>query len=748
MAPQAAADQLLDPTSASDFPNAPSGGAATGRGNWAIEFRRPSTLRLYGHAWEWAGFLNYSKAIPAAQKDLGPQNAFTYYFTNEAGGRVVPQGSNENGFNITPRGLEDIETGSTLTVENIGTSSIDVIAQTEFENLSVTDTLTAENLNITGTITGLPTVGSATAGNTDENLGFVRLASISDLESISTASNDAAINASPEAVTLQGLNYWKNFNNLLSARSGTQFVYVDPVNGRDASVQQLLDEPPNVNMAWDGSKWSKGSNRPAKSLSAAIDYANATFSPSEIVEFRIGPGLYLESGTKTFTMETRIRAWNFSTQGYLNTASNEGTTPFDAANFYDHTKQPTFITKIEQNQLYQGTGQTALIVFVRGLNFTFERRSTIAGVAWWGAQQTLNSSAVPDSWFGTGDNYVAANSADSANWRALAITDFSNAFNYYIRAQAVDAANIEGTAGQVYGMRAYPVIKFESRGKIANVAIGAMTPADDLIRGESRNTSGGIISLGAGEVDVSGLCLMGNVRVDSSQNTGNYSSVKLRDTNQSVGSYDVASYELSGFAPILFTCERNSEISIRFGTALDATGTIGTNTVVYNNPWSNIRLFNTEATPAIASNASSAAGSSSYWRELGPGFNAIFDKFSKFAGTTVRSWTQNWVSPAGSSGFEGKFGNYNTIANASANVRTTGLISSLGWEITDFGADTPTTIFREAGSGDLPSIDSGVTSPGDIGSYTDFDDLNVRVRTIKQGVDVDAVRTAHRSIVL
>ena len=56
LVPQSADDRLLDPASATDFPNAPSGGAATDRGNWAIEFRRPSTLRLYGHAWEWAGF--------------------------------------------------------------------------------------------------------------------------------------------------------------------------------------------------------------------------------------------------------------------------------------------------------------------------------------------------------------------------------------------------------------------------------------------------------------------------------------------------------------------------------------------------------------------------------------------------------------------------------------------------------------------------------------------------------------------
>ena len=739
LVPQTASDRLLDPTSATDFPNAPAGGAATGRGNWAIEFRRPSTLRLYGHAWEWTGFLNYSKAIPAAQKDLGPQNAFTYYFTNEAGGRVVPQGSNENGFNITPRGLEDIETGSTLTVENIGSSSIDIIAQTEFENLSVTDTLTAENLNVTGTISGLPPVGSATTGDTDDDLGFVRLASISDLQSTSVASSDAAINASPQAVTLRGLNYWKTANRLVSSSAGVQYVYVDPVNGRNVTdVNTLLGDPPT----------SAINNKPVKTLNAAANYASAAYGPSQTVEFRIGPGMYLEGGNITFFSVTRIRAWDFTTQQYLNYATDAGTVPFDSGNFYDHTKQPTFLTQISQDQLYKGAGQTALIVKCQGLALTFKQEATITGVAWWGSQQTLHSSAVPDSWFFDNDDYVAADRTNSSNWRALAIAGFDNALNYYIRAQAVDAVNIEGTRGQVFGIRTYPVVRFESTGTIHNIAIGAMMPASDLIRGEGRNISGGIIQLSSGEVDVSGLCLVGNVRMDNSQNTGDYSVVKLREPSDPAGSYSVATYELTGFSPVLFTCGQNAEISLRFGTTLNATGTVGTSTRNYNNPWSNARLFNTEATLAIASNVSSAAGSSAYWKELGPAFTSIFDGFSKFSGSSRRSWSQYWVDATGSSGWEGKFGNYNTVNNATANLRTTGLIKYPGIELTNFGLDTTTTIFREAGSGDLPSIDAGVTAPGDVGSYTDFDALNIRVRTLRQGIDVDGVRIIHSTVVL
>ena len=211
--PKTAATRLLDPTSSVSFPTAPSGGAATGRANWAVEFRRPSVLRLYGHAWEWAGYLNYSKSFPAAQKDLSAQNKFSYYFTSDTGGRVVPQGSNEDGYNITPRGLEDIETGTTLTVEGIGASSVDDFQNTTFQFLNVTDTLTVNSLNVTGTITGLPEVNNAQTNR----VGPVRLASALSLRNLTVPSGtDAQINAaidadpSPQVVTVQGLNYWRS----------------------------------------------------------------------------------------------------------------------------------------------------------------------------------------------------------------------------------------------------------------------------------------------------------------------------------------------------------------------------------------------------------------------------------------------------------------------------------------------------------------------------------------------------------
>lgn len=88
--------------------------------SWEVEFRRPTTIRLFGHAFEWAGYSNYSKALPQYQGELSQSNQFTYYFTNEDGGKVYGSGFNQDGLLVTPRGLQDVTTGETLDLENIG----------------------------------------------------------------------------------------------------------------------------------------------------------------------------------------------------------------------------------------------------------------------------------------------------------------------------------------------------------------------------------------------------------------------------------------------------------------------------------------------------------------------------------------------------------------------------------------------------------------------------------------------------
>ena len=95
--------------------------------NKVTNFHRPSNIRLYSHAFEWAGFQNYSKAVPKYQLDLSATNKFTYYFTNEAGGRVYCSGFNEEGQGVTNTGLQDFETGASISFEQVGNGALSAL---------------------------------------------------------------------------------------------------------------------------------------------------------------------------------------------------------------------------------------------------------------------------------------------------------------------------------------------------------------------------------------------------------------------------------------------------------------------------------------------------------------------------------------------------------------------------------------------------------------------------------------------
>jgi hypothetical protein len=144
--PVATADRELNPASNVDMKGYIPNGAANLLSNWSIEFRRPSVLRMFGHAWEWAGFLNYTKALPRYQGDLSPQNQFTYYFTNELGGRVYATGFNQEGYFVTAAGLTDLSTGATISITDIGNPFAGVDIPTYYPALTV------DNLNVTTSV--------------------------------------------------------------------------------------------------------------------------------------------------------------------------------------------------------------------------------------------------------------------------------------------------------------------------------------------------------------------------------------------------------------------------------------------------------------------------------------------------------------------------------------------------------------------------------------------------------------------
>ena len=278
LVPRAAASRDRDPSSATDFPTAPSGGAATGLGNWAVEFRRPSTIRLYNHQWEWAGFGNYSRAMPAVQQDMSEFNKFTYYFTSAAGGRVVPKGSNEDGFEVTPKGLEDIATGATISPESLGGQTLDEAQRTDFPNgIQVGGTAQLQDVVITGTAE----FGSQAQAKINR-AGAGRVASIAQLTELpgAVASTDSEMESDPAFVEYRGLNRWRQAQRLVSAATGTITIYVQST-AADRTLDQMFDSPPTVPA------------NPIPTLARAAEYANAVIgSGNQTAEIRIAPGLY------------------------------------------------------------------------------------------------------------------------------------------------------------------------------------------------------------------------------------------------------------------------------------------------------------------------------------------------------------------------------------------------------------------------------------------------------------------------
>lgn len=251
--PKVKASRERNPNTALDGLAAPAG-AANGWNNWPIEFRRPSNIRLFGHAWEWSGFLNYSKALPEYQLELSPLNKFSYYFTNKNGGRVYGSGFNEEGFVVTPLGLQDLATGTEVAFEAIADANVPI---DEVEFPTFYDQLTANKLTIntelnlsSGVVKGTPTweggygsVLPALPVSSTTQPGIIQLATGSEVQEFLRA--DLAV--SP-ATLIQALgdaiksvvNLRLSLSNSSAVASENQLngtnIYIHPYNGNEIAL--------------------------------------------------------------------------------------------------------------------------------------------------------------------------------------------------------------------------------------------------------------------------------------------------------------------------------------------------------------------------------------------------------------------------------------------------------------------------------------------------------------------------------
>lgn len=494
LAPRPETGRELDPAAATDFPTAPSGGAASGRANWAIEFRQPSFVQLLGHNFNGVGFWNYSRALPRARRQLSALNEFNANFTPEQGGRVEVRGINKDGFEVTNQGLINTDTGEVVAVEGIGAES-DQALPTQLIDLAV------ENLTITGDldVSGVSTLtgGEALALRTDR-FGLGQLATFNDLVTITqAAANDAEINAAPDKLlALPGLNRVLADRRYVQARTSTVVIYIDPVNGQGSTTNK--DSAINTFLATEPNSIATA----ARSLRFAAAYAGALYSPQTRVEYRLLPGLYLDLEV-SFSTLSHLRAWNASTDAELFNTSGSST----GIDFYNHVRNtatrynpalaPCFPCQLAIT--YTPTGPVQAVA--RPLLISAREPVLIDNLVWWDLHQSLTA-AVPN---GFHSNTAIGGGQSIDVWRAG--ETYANVLNTvlscacaYRPAGATNALQAFGSGRAVVGSKSVQVR-------------GAAFGAYELIGQTSAAANGRGTFIDTPEVSLRNIYVIGNCRV-------------------------------------------------------------------------------------------------------------------------------------------------------------------------------------------------------------------------------------------
>jgi len=153
---------------------------------------------------------------------------------------------------------------------------------------------------------------SANLSSADSPLGPVSLATLTDIEGTSVPATDAAIldNNQPKAITNLGLNYWREYNSLLSAKDFSFEVGTDadevPVAGLlgrmafvdewcgyaqgGGSVTQLTDKATGVELNTPCGEITMNGAALAANTAVAFTLTNSQISPQDVVAVSIKSG--------------------------------------------------------------------------------------------------------------------------------------------------------------------------------------------------------------------------------------------------------------------------------------------------------------------------------------------------------------------------------------------------------------------------------------------------------------------------
>ena len=461
LAPQPVNDREHDPNTSFAGIGDPSGCANTWS-NWAIQFRRPSNARCFGQAFEWAGYLNYTKSLPQYQRDLSPANKFSYFFTNQLGGRVYISGFNEEGLQVTNAGLTDLTTGETLAAGEIGGdraggvtvfNDVLIAGQLEANNIKSTQTSKVAWLN-DGSVP--PNIFDKIADPSPASLGkgFSWIASTQHISNMKD--NDAGTGrpkyfdadwvnqngggkTGANFVTPYYLDTWRSENRLVSSRSEPLKVFVNPkavaISSPSGNPDYTKNESRNYNAISVADLAGQPPEEPGNAvptLALAVAYANSSVSPLTPVYYFLGPGFYDSTDDRNghvFEHPVQIRGWSFTDAEALTDGMGGGSAPFMGtvnkgqggvggvpagrvteanmrSTFIDHTKAPLIPTRLRITT-QPGNEQ---FIHTNPPTFTFKKESYVTGLIWLGVNETLRNatgeqtlsdpfSAIKNTWF-------------------------------------------------------------------------------------------------------------------------------------------------------------------------------------------------------------------------------------------------------------------------------------------------------------------------------------------------------------
>ena len=705
--PQPVADRERNP--GTELVDQVPSGCANAWDNWPVEMRRPSQIRLFGHAMEWSGALNYTKALPKYQRDLSASNKFSYYFTNALGGRVYISAFNEEGFQVTAAGLLDLATGETLSPEGLGSDETESDVTIFNGDVTVNGLLTANRIDSRQQslvkILNDPEDGPNAENQPSEGRGMCWIApgrAISGVSEPDAAAFDLrnqngqipGLNtlggdgfSGPHFTTPAWIELWKATNGLLGRATERIKIYVNPnVVGEtewQGDIPDPRNDPPesyNANATITDllSRPPTSPENAVKTLSLAIQFADLYVSTTTPVDYYLGPGIYWRDSFKTldFQHDVRIYGFNFKTFKFITDGrggvtgtdkflgtTNEGRGPSNSGlnalvggdledEVKDSTKYPCFITRVNYQSRNAGT-QSAFNFYPQ--RFIFRKTAEITGLICWGAttslemvQGTDSSSTVtiPDQGAdGYGQVYGLAPSGMQTVKTQGNRSKVLNAYLYQLLAANSSTNNV------TYISHNTPFICYDEF-RCRDFVITA--PAIPFYNIGSNNDQPIFEIRDNGKLRLNGLFLIGNNNFDQ---TG-YSNQGSVNTPQFRGE---ATYKHFGFASCLIsvgTESADSVCSVQFcgwGNRI----VLGANDSIYNTTFFNWHLMTYDYEYMDGDDMGDRGVASSDDDKQGPAFSSLFGKLA-IKRRFLRNHFVDYRTPnnAAKSGMAGGFGRH------------------------------------------------------------------------------------------